>query len=655
MLSATNAGSSVMPSSASDEEADPSADEDVHRRFLSYLSDNYEDVDVRFAVLMTIQWAAAVVAAFVISPNTWAGTESTLHVHVYAAVLLGGLISAPPAFLAWFYPGTSTTRHLIAAGQLLMSGLLIHLSGGRIETHFHVFASLAFLSLYHDWRVLLTGAAVTAVDHAVRGIVWPQSIYGVLTASPWRTVEHAAWVVFAVSFLAVGCVQAVRMYRRRAEQEIEAERKNDRLDALLQDVEEAKAEAEEKRERADKLAQRSQAEREYLESEVERILTAMNRLSNGDLTVHFEPGEMDGGDGDAPSDTEALVDRLGTGFNRTVAHMRDTLSDVDAAVGETASAVQQVDASTTELSTGAEHQSEQADEVAAAVEEMNRTITSNANSATRAAEAARQNGQQADDGAQVVEEAVEKMHEIGDTVQDSAQTVKELGRSGEEIEEVVSIINEIAEQTNLLALNAAIEAARAGEDGKGFAVVADEVRELAERTTEATSNISSMVEQIQEKTSEAVSAMQRGKEQVRDGMALADEAGDALDDIVNGTQETADTVSEIATATEEQSATSEQITESVQNISEVSQEAVTDIRQIADRIEDMKTQTEQLSQLVGRFTFAEDSASTHEQRADGAAPREDDGPSSQPSPEERVAENGADLRTGRTALGDGAP
>ena len=33
---------------------------------------------------------------------------------------------------------------------MLWSGLLIHLTGGRIETHFHVFGSLAFLAFYLD-------------------------------------------------------------------------------------------------------------------------------------------------------------------------------------------------------------------------------------------------------------------------------------------------------------------------------------------------------------------------------------------------------------------------------------------------------------------------------------------------------------------------
>ncbi len=50
-----------------------------------------------------------------------------------------------------------------------MSALLIHLTGGRLETHFHVFGSLAFLAFYRDWRVILTGTIVTALDHFLRG------------------------------------------------------------------------------------------------------------------------------------------------------------------------------------------------------------------------------------------------------------------------------------------------------------------------------------------------------------------------------------------------------------------------------------------------------------------------------------------------------
>ena len=75
---------------------------------------------------------------------------------------------------------------------MLMGALLIHLTGGRIETHFHVFGSLAFLAFYRDWRVLIPATIVVALDHMLRGMFWPQSVYGVLVASEWRWLEHAA-------------------------------------------------------------------------------------------------------------------------------------------------------------------------------------------------------------------------------------------------------------------------------------------------------------------------------------------------------------------------------------------------------------------------------------------------------------------------------
>src|SRR5437870_7142752 len=84
---------------------------------------------------------------------------------------------------------------------MLMSALLIHLTGGRIETHFHVFGSLAILAFYRDWKVLISASVVVYLDHLLRGFFWPQSVYGVLAATTWRSLEHAGWVVFEVTFL----------------------------------------------------------------------------------------------------------------------------------------------------------------------------------------------------------------------------------------------------------------------------------------------------------------------------------------------------------------------------------------------------------------------------------------------------------------------
>ncbi|MBI3868454.1 MAG: PAS domain S-box protein [Verrucomicrobia bacterium] len=165
--------------------------------------------DRLFAKLMIVQWLAGIAAAAWISPRTWIGARSETHWHVWAAFFLGGAITALPVFLVWKQPGRAMTRHVIAVAQMLTSALLIHLTGGRIETHFHVFGSLAFFAFYRDWRVLLTATVVVALDHMARGIFWPQSVFGVLTTSPWRWIEHAGWVIFEDSFLFISIQQSL--------------------------------------------------------------------------------------------------------------------------------------------------------------------------------------------------------------------------------------------------------------------------------------------------------------------------------------------------------------------------------------------------------------------------------------------------------------
>ena len=173
----------------------------------------FKRTDRMFAYLMGAQWLAGVVFALFVAPFTWIGSSSQVHVHVWAALVLGGIISVFPACLALVRPGDAFTRYTVAVAQMLMSALLIHLTGGRIETHFHVFGSLAFLAFYRDWRVLVPATIVVAADHVIRGIFWPESVYGVLVASHWRWLEHAGWVIFEDIFLVIACVRGTEDLR----------------------------------------------------------------------------------------------------------------------------------------------------------------------------------------------------------------------------------------------------------------------------------------------------------------------------------------------------------------------------------------------------------------------------------------------------------
>ena len=188
----------------------PSRSHALEAIFAASEQKSHAEIDRLFAVLMLLQWITAIVIAFVVSPRTWIGDEARVHVHVWAAVLLGGGLSGLPILFAQMMPGARLTRHVIAVAQMLWSALLIHLTGGRIETHFHVFGSLAFLAFYKDWHVLVTATLVVAADHFVRGVWWPLSVFGVVTESYYRWIEHAVWVIFEDVILIHYCLRGRR-------------------------------------------------------------------------------------------------------------------------------------------------------------------------------------------------------------------------------------------------------------------------------------------------------------------------------------------------------------------------------------------------------------------------------------------------------------
>jgi diguanylate cyclase (GGDEF)-like protein len=182
----------------------------------------YRETDRTFTKLFLFQWVAGMVIALW-TPLTWSGTISHINPHVWFALFMGGAISFFPLVLVKLQPGAVLTRHAIAVSQMLTSALLILLTGGRIETHFHVFGSLAFLAFYRDWKVLVTASVVTAVDHLVRGVYWPASIFGPEWSNHWRWVEHTAWVIFADVFLIRLCLRSqaemLIIAQRQAKQE----------------------------------------------------------------------------------------------------------------------------------------------------------------------------------------------------------------------------------------------------------------------------------------------------------------------------------------------------------------------------------------------------------------------------------------------------
>ncbi len=207
----------------------------------------HAETDQRFCRLLLFEWIASIAVAVWIAPLTWEGSTAALHPHIPLALMLGGLLSVPPWLMARYRPGEAVTRHMIAISQVCFSSLFVHLTGGRIETHFHIFGSLAFLSFYRDAKILISASVVVALDHLLRGIYYPQSVFGVLLASEWRWLEHTGWVIFEDIFLILNIQRGCREMRDLAARQVElqelAEQLEDQVEVRTSELQDALQEA----------------------------------------------------------------------------------------------------------------------------------------------------------------------------------------------------------------------------------------------------------------------------------------------------------------------------------------------------------------------------------------------------------------------------
>jgi methyl-accepting chemotaxis protein len=223
---------------------------------------------------------------------------------------------------------------------------------------------------------------------------------------------------------------------------------------------------------------------------------------------------------------------------------------------------------------------------------------------------AQRSGRDAQEGGRVVRDTFSSMDSIVSAVTLSAETVSALGTSSQEISKIARVIDQLADQTNLIALNAAIEAARAGDEGRAFAVVADEIRDLADRTSSSTQAIAKVIRENEHTVKEAVQRMEEASEQLVSGRQLVDQAGVALDSIIENSGKVLDSVKQVTASSEEQAQTTLHIGRNIETITRVSHEAASGNQAIAASAQEMNALIEDLRVRVARFRLdgSEDSA-----------------------------------------------
>ncbi|HZF60643.1 MAG TPA: methyl-accepting chemotaxis protein [Desulfovibrio sp.] len=278
--------------------------------------------------------------------------------------------------------------------------------------------------------------------------------------------------------------------------------------------------------------------------------------------------------------------------------MLHAATELEGVVEAVTTASEELSAQVEQASRGAQSQTARVGETATAMEEMNATVLEVARNAGQAAESAKTAKSKAESGADVVARVVKDISRIQTSAVELKTEMTSLGKQAESTGQILGVISDIADQTNLLALNAAIEAARAGEAGRGFAVVADEVRKLAEKTMTATKEVGDAIRDIQNGTRKNVSNVDQVVGMIDTATTLASTSGEALNEIVELVDATAQQVQSIATAAEEQSSTSEEINRSIEDVNRISLETSSAMQHSAGAVSDMAQQAQVLRGLI---------------------------------------------------------
>ncbi len=339
---------------------------------------------------------------------------------------------------------------------------------------------------------------------------------------------------------------------------------------------------------ADSRTESAEEQNERNQEAILRLLDQIQGLSEGDLTAEAEV-------------TEDFTGAIADAFNSATQELRTLVTTINETSVQVSSAAQQTQATAMHLAEASDHQAQQISGASTAINEMAVSIQEVSSNAAESSNVARYSVEVAHKGADTVRRSIQGMDTIREQIQETSKRIKRLGESSQEIGDIVELINDIADQTNILSLNAAIQAAMAGEAGRGFAVVADEVQRLAERSSNATKQIEALVKTIQTDTNEAVISMEQSTAGVVKGAQLAEDAGEALEEIENVSNRLAELIESISGTAGQQSSAAANISDTMNVIQEITTQTSAGTNETAASIGNLAELANDLRKSVAGF------------------------------------------------------
>ncbi|HEX6482278.1 MAG TPA: HAMP domain-containing methyl-accepting chemotaxis protein [Ktedonobacteraceae bacterium] len=336
------------------------------------------------------------------------------------------------------------------------------------------------------------------------------------------------------------------------------------------------------------LIQETQAQRDILQSQVEKLVSEVSGVGEGDLRIQAEV-------------TADALGVLADSFNYMVEELSGLIVRVKMVAREVENSTTMTYERMSQLVEADDIQIQQIADAAVEVERMSDSSRQMADRARVLYNVAREARQTAQNGRDSVRQTVEGMGRINENVVETSTKVQTLGESSREINNIVEVISNIAHQTNRLALDAAIQAAMAGENGKGFGAVAADIRRLAERAKDQAGMIARIVRSVGEDIAAAAVAMRDTERETSTGSRLAQEAGVALESMFSVVERQAREIEIINQMATQQLQSSSAVVQIMQGASESTQQSSASTRDAAQNMERLARLAEQLLASVEAF------------------------------------------------------
>src|SRR5579884_2324942 len=336
------------------------------------------------------------------------------------------------------------------------------------------------------------------------------------------------------------------------------------------------------------LIQQTQLQRDLLQAQVEKLVSEVSGIGEGDLRVQAEV-------------TADALGVLADSFNYMVEELGSLVVRVKMVAHEVESSTTMTFERMSQLVESADMQITQIEEAAMEVEHMAASSRQVAERAQILYSIAREARQTAQGGRASVLQTIEGMGRINNYVQETSNKVQALSESSREINNIVEVISNIAHQTNRLALDAAIQAAMAGENGKGFGAVAADIRRLAERAKEQAGSIARIVRSVREDIGAAAVSMRDTERETASGARLAQEAGASLESIFSVVERQGREIETINQMAKQQEQSSSIVVQIMQAVSNATQQSSSSTREAAQNMERLARLAEQLLASVEAF------------------------------------------------------